>query len=54
MFENKRIVVRYGDEEILSKKRIKMAPGEMERIVLPKALLDKANDEVIVEIVCEG
>ena len=54
VFGDAKISVTSNGEKIAQFKREHMAPGEMERIVLPKALLDKANDEVIVEIVCEG
>lgn len=37
------IVVRSGEAEIARFKREHMAPGEMERITLPRVLLDKAN-----------
>ncbi|MBQ8879395.1 MAG: FAD-dependent oxidoreductase [Clostridia bacterium] len=47
VFENKRIVVRYGDEEILSKKRIKMAPGEMESVKIGADALKNIDGGVL-------
>lgn len=45
------IRVTSGDNEIASFKRDHMAPGEMEKIVLPKALLAKVEGTLKVEIV---
>ncbi len=42
VYGNSAIVVKDGDKEIARFKREQMAPGEMERIVLPKKLLDSA------------
>ncbi len=50
---NSFINVTSNGEKIASFKREHMAPGEMEHIVLPKVLLDKASDEILVEIKSE-
>ena len=42
------IKVESNGEKIAAYKREFMAPGEMEKITLPKVLLDKANGEIIV------
>lgn len=44
------ISVTSEGKKIASFKRERLAPGEMERITLPKALLDKAGDEITVSI----
>lgn len=44
------IVVSTGDGQLAAFKREHMVPGEMEQIVLPKVLLDKATDEITVSI----
>ena len=44
------IVVTSGDEQIARFKREHLAPGEMEHITLPRALLDKAAGAVTVSI----
>ena len=43
VYKDKRIRVTCGDQELCSFPREHMAPGEMEHIVLPKVLLDKAQ-----------
>lgn len=47
---NSRIVVTSGDDIIVSYKRERMAPGEMEIIRIPKGLLKKAKDSLTVSI----
>lgn len=44
------IVVTSGDAQIAAFKREHLAPGEMEHISLPRALLDKAEGELTVSI----
>ena len=39
-----------GGEALSTFKREHMAPGEMEKIVIPKALLDKAVDEIVISV----
>ncbi len=39
-----------GDQKLAGFKREHMAPGEMEKIVIPKMLLEKAGDEVIIHV----
>ena len=42
------IVVKSGDNTLAAFKRERLAPGEMERIVVPKMLLQKAENEITV------
>lgn len=49
-----RIEVKQGQEVILSFAREHMAPGEMEKIVLPKVILDKINTDSIEIQIREG
>ena len=51
IFVNSKIVVSSHGETLASFARDHMAPGEMEHIILPKAVLDKAGDELTVS--CE-
>ena len=44
------ILVTSGNESIAKFRRSHLAPGEMEHILLPKALLEKANGELTVSI----
>ena len=44
------IVVTSGDAQIARFKREHLAPGEMEHISLPRALLDRAEGELTVSI----
>ena len=48
IFEESVIEVRSGEMLLAKFKRTHMAPGEMERIALPKVLLDKAGDEITI------
>lgn len=50
IFKNCQITVTSGDTQIAKFKREHMAPGEMEKINIPKVLLDKAGDEITVAI----
>ena len=44
------ILVKSGDTQIARFKREHLAPGEMEHIDLPRALLDRADGEITVSI----
>ena len=44
VYRNRRICVTSAGEELCSFSREHMAPGEMEHIVLPKRLLERAGD----------
>ena len=44
------ITVRCGPNKIAAFKRERLAPGEMEHITLPKALLQKADGPLIVAV----
>ena len=44
------VKVTSGDTQIASFKRQHMAPGEMEQIQLPKALLEKAHGTVTISV----
>ena len=44
------ILVTSGETQIARFKREHLAPGEMEHITLPRALLDKASAELTVSI----
>ena len=48
IFSASRVSVYSNDQLIAQYKREHMAPGEMERIQLPKALLDRADGEITV------
>ena len=48
IFEQSRIDVTCGDTLIASFKREHMAPGEMERINVPRALLEKAQGDLVI------
>ncbi|MCQ2413697.1 MAG: NAD(P)/FAD-dependent oxidoreductase [Clostridia bacterium] len=47
VFRDKKIVVRAGDEVLLSKKKQKFAPGEMETVTLPADALRKAEGKTL-------
>lgn len=45
-----KILVRSQGEEIATYSRTHMAPGEMERLVIPKVILSKAKKEIVIEV----
>lgn len=49
-YSNKKIVVREGETVIASFKKAHLAPGEMEKVALPKVLLEKIKKHVTVEL----
>lgn len=50
IYENASMVVSAGGREILRKKRDHLAPGEMERLVVPAALLKEASGPLTVSL----
>jgi hypothetical protein len=51
IFETSKIVVKDGDKIVAQLKRAHMAPGEMERVKLPRRLLDAImGDEITVSV----
>lgn len=50
IYKNKKIVVREGDKIIGSFKRNHLAPGEMEKILLPEILLKKISKDILIEL----
>ncbi len=53
VYTNARTVVKYNGEEIISKKRPRLAPGEMENVVLKNDMLKKFAEGGIIEISVE-
>lgn len=45
IYENKKLVVRNGENIIASFKKDYLAPSEMQKLTIPKVLLNKINDE---------
>ena len=51
VMKDRYVSVYFGSDRVIHRKRPVMAPGEMERIALPRVLLDRAPvDEVTIEI----
>ena len=50
IYENADIVVTDGEKELLRRKREHLAPGEMERLVIPAALLKDAAGPLAVAL----
>lgn len=50
IYKNKKIVVKEGDNIIASFKRAHLAPGEMEKILLPEVLLKKISKDITIEL----
>ncbi len=53
VYKNAKIVVKYNGEEILSKKRPRLAPGEMENVILKNDMLKNFASDGVVEISVE-
>ena len=49
-YKNAVISVKYNGEEILRRKRPRLAPGEMENVILKKEMLEKFEADGVVEI----
>ena len=47
VYRDKKVVVRSGDKVLISKKKQKLAPGEMETVSLSEAMLREISDGVI-------
>ncbi len=53
VYKNAKIVVKYNGEEIISKKRPRLAPGEMENVILKNEMLKGFEADGTVEISVE-
>ena len=49
-YKNAAISVKYNGEEILRRKRPRLAPGEMENVILKKEMLEKFEADGLIEI----
>ncbi len=54
VYKNAKIVVKYNGEEIISRKRPRLAPGEMEDVVIKNEMLSKFTEGGKIEISVEG
>ncbi len=50
IYRDKALVVRSGDEVIAKFKRSHLAPSEMEKVILSRVLLEKANGDITVSL----
>lgn len=50
VYKDKRIVVKCGDKEIVGYSRKHLAPGEMEKIMIPSKFLNEINRELTIEL----
>lgn len=53
VYKNAKTVVKYNGEEIISKKRPRLAPGEMESVIIKNDMLKKFAEGGIIEISVE-
>ena len=53
VYKNKKIAVYRGTDCIYSRKRPVLAPGEMEKIALPRPLLEKAVGSVTISVIAK-
>lgn len=53
IYKNSKLIVKIDGETVISKKKPKLAPGEMETIKLKKDMLSKLKEDSIVEISVE-
>lgn len=50
VMRDKRVTVRAGEKTLLSKKKIKLAPGEMETVSVTAQMLEDASGEITVSV----
>ena len=50
IYKNARVVLECDGEIISSKKKVKLAPGEMENVVIPAATLAKMNSDSVITV----
>ena len=53
VYKNAKTVVKYNGEEIISKKRPRLAPGEMESVIIKNDMLGKFAEGGVIEISVE-
>ena len=53
VYKNAKIVVKYNGEEIISRKRPRLAPGEMEDVVIKNDMLNNFSENGKIEISVE-
>ncbi len=53
VYKNAKTVVKYNGEEIISKKRPRLAPGEMENVIIKNDILKKFSEGGVIEISVE-
>lgn len=54
VYKNAKIVVKYDGQEIISRKRPRLAPGEMENVVIKKDVLAGFSEGGVIEISVEA
>lgn len=54
VYKNAKTVVKYNGEEIISKKRPRLAPGEMENVIIKNDMLKNFSDDGVIEISVEA
>ena len=55
VLNNATVVVKAGDKVLMSKKHEQMLPAEMEKLIIPKKMLEMANNQDIeIAVVKEG
>ena len=53
VFRNVRVVVKDGEEVLISKKKQKVAPGEMETVTIKSEMLSGVGDTLVFSLECE-
>jgi len=54
VYKNAKTVVKYNGEEIISKKRPRLAPGEMENVIIKNDMLKNFSENGVIEISVEA
>lgn len=54
VYKNAKIVVKYDGQELIARKRPRLAPGEMENVVIKKSMLESFSEGGIIEISVEA
>ena len=55
VLNNATVLVKAGDDVLMSKKHEQMLPAEMEKLIIPKKMLEMANGrDIEIAVVKEG
>jgi hypothetical protein len=54
VYKNARVILEVDGETVSNKKKIKLAPGEMEDVTIPKEIIEKMTDKSEISVRVEA